>query len=128
MLLLCVFKGAILHVFGQSSVLVCWKLWGHLNVINVKLCMMVLHIELYLFVTLSVTLRLLQGHSSVKQFQLKISCSYSIKLKLCRIVKLVKLIMNIQYYFSLLHLFKKDYWCDFRFDKNFNIGFLIDTV
>ena len=39
------------------------------NVMNVKLYMMVLHIELYLFITLSVTLMLFQGHSNVKQFK-----------------------------------------------------------
>ena len=44
----------------------------------------VLHFELYLFVTLSVILTLFQGHSSVKQFELKVLC-YLIKLKLCRI-------------------------------------------
>ena len=38
------------------------------NVINVKLCLLILHIELYLFITLSVTLTLFQDHSSVKQF------------------------------------------------------------
>ena len=38
------------------------------------------------FSTLSVTLTLFQGHSSVKQFQLKILCSYPFKLKLCRTV------------------------------------------
>ena len=37
------------------------------NVINVKRCLMVLHTELYLFITLSVTLRLFQGHRSVNQ-------------------------------------------------------------
>ena len=42
------------------------------NVINGKLCMMVLHIELYLFNVLSVTLTLFQGHSIVKKFLLKI--------------------------------------------------------
>ena len=44
---------------------------GTINVLNVKLCVMVLHIEVYLFSTLSVTLTLFQGHSIVKQFQLK---------------------------------------------------------
>ena len=39
-----------------------------IDVINVKLCMMLLHFELYLFIILSVTLTLFQGHSSVKQF------------------------------------------------------------
>ena len=37
-----------------------------LKVINVKFCMMVIHIELYLLITLSVTLTLFQDHSSVK--------------------------------------------------------------
>ena len=37
-------------------------------VINVKLCMMVLLTEHYLFIPLSVTLIIFQGHSSVKQF------------------------------------------------------------
>ena len=39
-----------------------------INVINVKLCMMVLPIEIHLFLPLSVTLTLFQGHSCVKQF------------------------------------------------------------
>ena len=34
---------------------------------NVKLCMMVVLNEFYLFVPLSVTLIILQGHSSIKQ-------------------------------------------------------------
>ena len=38
-----------------------------MNAIKVKLCTLVLHIELYLFITLSVTLVPFQGHSSVKQ-------------------------------------------------------------
>ena len=38
------------------------------NVINVKLCMMVLLLELYLFIPLSVTLTIFQGHSNVKLF------------------------------------------------------------
>ena len=39
-----------------------------INVINVNLCWMILHIELYVFIILSVTLTLFQGDSSVKQF------------------------------------------------------------
>ena len=42
---------------------------GTVNVINVKLCMMVLLIELYLFIPLSVTMTIFEGHSSsVEQF------------------------------------------------------------
>ena len=66
-----------------------------INVINVKLCMMVLHTELYLFITLSVILTLFQNHSSVKQYSLKIVCSYLIKVKLCRVVKYIRQVMNI---------------------------------
>ena len=39
-----------------------------INAINVKLCMMVLLVELYLFIPLSVTLIVFQGHSSAEQF------------------------------------------------------------
>ena len=53
-----------------------------INVINVTLCMVVLLIELYLFIPLSVTLTIFKGHSHVKQFQLKNVCSYRVKLKL----------------------------------------------
>ena len=38
-----------------------------LNVIDVKLCMMVLLIEHYLFLPLSVTLTIFQGHGNVEQ-------------------------------------------------------------
>ena len=44
--------------------------------------MMILHIELYPFTTLSVISTLLKGHSSVNQLQMKLLCSYLIKLKL----------------------------------------------
>ena len=66
-----------------------------INVINVKLCMMVLQIELYFFIPILVTLTTYQGHSSVKQFKLEILCSYQIRLKLHVIVKYVKQIMCI---------------------------------
>ena len=39
-----------------------------ISVINVKLCMMVPLIELYLFIPLSLTLTMFRGHRSVKQF------------------------------------------------------------
>ena len=37
-----------------------------INVINVKLCMVVLHVDLYLFMTLS-AMSLFQGHRRAKQ-------------------------------------------------------------
>ena len=66
-----------------------------INVINVKLCIMILVklcimillSELYLFIPLLVTLTIFQCHSSFEQFKRKILCSYPVKLKLCRAVK-----------------------------------------
>ena len=52
------------------------------KMINVKLCVVVLLIECYLFIPLSVTLIIFQGHSDVEQFQLTTLFSYPIKLKL----------------------------------------------
>ena len=43
-----------------------------LNMINVKLCLMVLLNELYLFIPLSMTLTIFESHSNVEQLQLKI--------------------------------------------------------
>ena len=60
-----------------------------INMMNVKLCTMVVLIELYLFIPLLVTLIVFQGHSNVKQFSLKVFSSYRIKLKLCAIVDFV---------------------------------------
>ena len=61
-----------------------------INTMNVKVCVMVVLTELYLFILLSVTLIVYQGNSSVKRFRLKILCSYRIMLKLCRVVDYVK--------------------------------------
>ena len=40
----------------------------NINVINIKLCMLVLLTELYLFIPLSVTLTIFQDHRNVEQF------------------------------------------------------------
>ena len=66
--------------------------------INVKLCTMAVFIELYPFIPLSVSMTVFQGHSSVKQVELKILCSNLIKLKLCVIVDYAKDIMNILFF------------------------------
>ena len=57
---------------GQVSGLVkkfnIWIFSDTMDVVNVKtFCIVVLHIELYLYITLVVTLTLFQCHSSVKQ-------------------------------------------------------------
>ena len=46
-----------------------------INVINIKLCIIVLLIELYLYISISEMLTIYQGHSSVKQFYRNIFCS-----------------------------------------------------
>ena len=71
-----------LSVYGKDNVIFS----DIMIMINVKLCMMVVNIEFYLFFPLSVTF---QGHSSVKQYKLK-NLSYLIKLKLCMIVDYIK--------------------------------------
>ena len=54
-----------------------------INVVNVKLCMMILLIELHLFIPPSMTLTIFQGHSTEQCWLLlDILCSYLIKLKL----------------------------------------------
>ena len=51
-----------------------------IDAINVTFCMMVLLIELYLSIPLSVTWTIFQGHSSVEQFLLKMLCFIQIRL------------------------------------------------
>ena len=74
-----------------------------INVIDIKLCMMVVLTELYPFMPLSVTLIVFQGHSSVNQFQLRILCSHLAELKLCAIFDYVKKIMHIPLFFIFIH-------------------------
>ena len=58
-----------------------------IHVIKVKHCMMKLLIELYLFIPLSVTFTIFQGHINVEQFKLIFFFgSYPIKLKLKHIL------------------------------------------
>ena len=69
----CVFKIDNQHVFGRSSVLACQNFnieiySDTINVINVKLCMVALLTELYLLIPFSVTVTILQDHSSIEQF------------------------------------------------------------
>ena len=66
-----------------------------MNMINVTVCMMVILIELYPFIPLSVTLIVFQGHSTVKQFQRRILCSHLVQFNLCTTVDYIKEIMNI---------------------------------
>ena len=52
------------------------------NMIHFNFSMKALLIELYPFISLSVTFNIFHGHSSVKQFELYMLCSYWVKLKL----------------------------------------------
>ena len=57
---------SLLSVHGKNFNLAIFS--DAIHVINVKLCMMVILIEFYPFIPLSVTLIVFQGHSSVKEF------------------------------------------------------------
>ena len=75
-----VYSGKVIYIFFDCQVFGLVKnfdigiYWDMIliNVINVKLFMMALLIELYLFIPLSVTWIIFQGHSNVRQLQLKI--------------------------------------------------------
>ena len=98
-----------------------------INVINVKLCVMVLHIELYLFITLSMALTSSQGHSSVKKFSLKILCSIWLGWNYVGALSTSSRSW-IYHYFLLSHIFKGDKWHISWFDKHFIVDFFTDTV
>ena len=66
---------------------------------KIKIFMIVVLIEIYTFISLTVTVIISQGHSNDKQFETEILCSYSINLKLCMIVDYVKYVMNIPHVF-----------------------------
>ena len=121
-----------MFLVGQVSGLIQnfnWRIFSDSrNVINVKFCQMVLHIEVYLFIDFSMTLSLFQGHSNVKYFLLKFWCCYPIMLKLCWIVEYIKQVINIPAFFLLLHIFQGDNLCVSWFDKNFIVGFFTDTI
>ena len=99
-----------------------------MNMISVKLCMVAVLIELYPSIPLSLTLIVFQGHSSAKQFKLRILCSYPTQLKLCTIVDYIKKIMNIPLFF---------YFCTYSIEvidifpclkKIFNVSFFFDSI
>ena len=90
---------------------------------------MVLLSELYPFIPLSVTLIIFQGHNSVEQSQVKISCSYPIKLKLCTIVYYVKKILNVFKTFIYLWTCSGEIVDIFpRLKITFSFGFFSDTI
>ena len=58
----------VCQVSGLVTNFYIWIYLDIVNVICVKLCMMVLHIELYLFISLSVTLTIFQDYSNIDHF------------------------------------------------------------
>ena len=75
-----VYSREIINMFFVGQVFRLGIYSDTINMVNVKLCMMVQLIELYLFIPLSVTLTVYKGHSNVEQFYLKLLCSCQIKL------------------------------------------------
>ena len=65
-----------LSVYGKNFTIVIFS--DTINMMNVKLCMMVVLVELYPFIPLSVTLTVFPNHINVKQFLRKITCVYPI--------------------------------------------------
>ena len=58
------------------------KIFLHtITLMNVKLCIVVLLIEPYLFISPTVTLTIYQGHSSFKQFETERQDSFDILIK-----------------------------------------------
>ena len=93
-----------------------------INVVNVKLCMMVVLIALYLFIPFSVTLTIFQGHSCVKQFWLKIL--YYIRLS-WNFIGLLSMSSRswIYHLFWWLHVFSGDNWHIYSFACFFLFSF-----
>ena len=54
-------------------------------------------------------------------------CSYPIELKLCRIVKYTKQVMNIPLFLTFAHILGRQLTC-FMIWQNFIIGYITDTV
>ena len=108
------FIGQVSGLFENFNV---WIYSDTVNMINVKLGMMVLLIDLYLSPPLLLTLTMFQSHSHVEQFSLKM-WPYPIKLKLCWIVKLVyNEITSIFHWSNVIGLV-----------ENLNIGIYSDTM
>ena len=59
------------QVSGFVKNFVTWIYSDNINVINVKLCLMVRLIEVYLFIPFSVTLTTFQDHTNIENFNRK---------------------------------------------------------
>ena len=96
-----------------------------INVINAKLCMMVLHIELYLFITLSVILTFI---TFIKITAVSNRFNWKKYFLIHLILNFVALFSTssrlwISHYFSLWRIFKGDNCHVSWFDENFIVGF-----
>ena len=67
-----------------------------MNLVNVQLWMIIVVTELYPFISLLMTLIILQGHGAIKELKLKVGIlmsSYPIKLKFLRLLNTVPLLL-----------------------------------
>ena len=97
-----------------------------INMMNFKLCMVVVLIDLYPFIPLSVTLIEFQGHSSVS-FSLKIYVM--IRLSGNFVWLLITLNRSwLHHNFLFSHMFKGDYRHISWFEKNFDVANFLNTV
>ena len=107
------------HMSGLVRNFNIWIFSYATNVINVILCMMVLCMELYLFITVSVTLTF-QGHSNVS-FTIRLSWNFR------SIVKYIEHVINIPPFFTFTHIQGSKIVC-FLIYKNSIVGSFTDTV
>ena len=98
-----------------------------INVIKVKVCMMVLHIELYLFITLSVTLTYFKVTAMSNNFNLKFYFHIQLSWNSVGLWSTSSRLW-ICHYSLLSHIFKGDNCHVSWFDKNFIVGAFTDTV
>ena len=101
--------------------------WTLYKGVNVQICVLVLLIELYMFIPLSFTLTVFQGHRSVKQVLTEILCFYPVKLKLLSTSKR----SWFYHLFWRLHKFEGGNWLVFSFGKKTNplmLAFVLDTI
>ena len=85
--------------------------------------MMILHIERYLFITLSVTLTYFKVTAVSNRFRWK-CCSFPITFQLCQVLN----IYIFFFFFLISKIFSGDSWRVFWFDRNFIVGFFMDTL
>ena len=98
-----------------------------IKVLNVKLCMMVLHMELYLFITLSVTFTCFKITAVSNNFTWKIHVLIRLSWNSVELLSISSKSW-LYHYFLLSHAFKRENWHVSWFDQTFIVGFFKDAV